>query len=116
LADALDMSNRSVDALAACREAEKRARLTPNEISTALARVCSWRLSPGRDATLPQELQAKIARLHNPELTLSLDYARLLRAKRAGATNTRALAQQLAAVAGKLGYLTWSSRAASLRE
>jgi DNA-binding winged helix-turn-helix (wHTH) protein len=113
-ADALDMSQRHVEAVAACGQAEKRARLTTNEMAGDMARVCSWRLSPGDGATTPPPLQAKIARQINPELKLNLEYARALRTKRAGAAAYRALARQLADEAAKLGYGTLSRRAASL--
>jgi hypothetical protein len=115
-ADALEMSNRNGDAVAACGEAEKRAALTPNETAHAIAQICSWRLSPGPGASVPSELQAKAAKLHNPELTLTLDYAAAIRAKRTGAPNYRALCQKLADAAGKLGYLTLSRRAALLEK
>jgi len=113
-ADALEMSNRNADAFAACREAGQRAALTPNEIANASAQICSWRLSSVPGNAVPPELQAKIAKLDNPELTLGLDYARLLRAKRVGVGNYRELCKQLADRAKKLGYVTLSLRAAAL--
>jgi hypothetical protein len=61
-------------------------------------------------------LQAKIARLSNPELKSTLDYARALRMKRAGGANYRVAAREIAAEAVKLGYVTLSRRAASLVE
>jgi tetratricopeptide (TPR) repeat protein len=112
-ADAFDMSGRSSEALAACGEAGKRAGLTPNEQAGAMAQVCSWRLATGDSATIPAQLQAKIGQLANPELKLSLDYARALRMKRASAPNDRA-AGELAAQTAKLGYVTLSRRAQSL--
>lgn len=115
-ADALDMSGRQAEALAACGEAGKRAGLTPNELAGAMALVCSWRLSTGESATIPAQLQAKIARLSNPELKSTLDYARALRMKRAGGANYRVAAREIAAEAVKLGYVTLSRRAASLVE
>ena len=115
-ADAFDMFGRQADALAACGEAGKRAGLTPNELAGAMALVCSWRFSAGDSTTTPAQLQAKIAKLSNPELKLTLDYARALRMKRAGATNSRAAARELAAEAAKLGYVTLSRRAASLAD
>jgi hypothetical protein len=110
------MFGRPADALAACGEAGKRAGLTPNELAGAMALVCSWRFSAGDSTTTPAQLQAKIAKLSNPELKLTLDYARALRMKRAGATNSRAAARELAAEAAKLGYVTLSRRAASLAD
>lgn len=115
-ADALDMSQRRGEAVAACGEAEKRARLTPNEMAGDMARVCSWRLSSGDNASIPPPLQAKIAAQINPELKLDLDFARALRTKRAGVASYRVLAQRLADDAAKLGYVTLSRRAASLIE
>jgi hypothetical protein len=101
------MSGRPAEALAACGEAGKRARLTPNDLAAAMALVCSWRFSTGGSTTTPAQLQARIVRLANPELKLTLDYARALRMKRVGATNSRA---------AKLGYVTLSRRAASLAD
>lgn len=115
-ADALEMSNRKADALAACREGEKRAALTPNQVSIATAQICSWRLFPGAGNTVPNELQAKIAKLHNPELTLNLEYARALRAKRLGLPNYRVPFRKLADAAAKSGYLTLSRQAAALAD
>ena len=115
-ADALDMSNGSADALAACREAGKRAALTPNEFANASAQICSWRLSSAPGSTVPPELQARIAKLHNPELMLNLDYARALRSKRMNSPNYRELCKQLAGEAKKLGYIALSARAAALAE
>jgi len=114
VADALDMLNRNVDAVIACREAGKRAMLTPNDTANASAQICAWRLSPGSGAMVPPELQARIEKLHNPELTLNLDYALALRGKRLGAPNSRELCKQLADQAKKLGYVTLSQRAAVL--
>ena len=115
-ADALDMSNRSADALAACREAGKRAALTPNEIANASAQICSWRLSNAPGNAAPSGLQARIAKLHNPELKLNLEYARALRSKRMNAPNYRDLCTQLTDSAKKLGYVTLSARAAELEK
>ncbi|HME09091.1 MAG TPA: winged helix-turn-helix domain-containing protein [Bryobacteraceae bacterium] len=115
-ADALEMSNRSADAIAACREAGKRAALTPNEFANASAQICSWRLSSAPGNTVPPELQARIAKLHNPELKLNLDYARALRSKRMNVPNYRELCRQLADQAKKLGYITLSARATALAE
>jgi DNA-binding winged helix-turn-helix (wHTH) protein/tetratricopeptide (TPR) repeat protein len=112
-ADAFEMSNRNADAVAACREGGKRAALTPNETANAAAEICSWRLSAASNA-FPADLQAKIAKLHNSELRLNLDYARALRSKRAGAPNSGELSKQLADAATKLGYVTLSARAAAL--
>ena len=115
-ADAFDMSGRRPEALAACGEAGKRAGLTPNQLADAMALVCSWRFSTGDSAIIPAQLQAKIAKLSNPELKLTLDYARALRIQRAGAANYRSAARELAAKAAKLGYRTLSRRAESLAE
>ena len=112
-ADALDILNRNSDARAACAEAEKLAALTPNEVSQAMARICLWRVSTDHETA---GFQADIAKLHAPELILDLDFARALRAKRAGAANARALAHNVAAEAGKLGYVTLSRRAAALAQ
>jgi TolB-like protein len=115
-ADALDMSQRHAEAIAACREAGKRAQLTTNQRASGLAGVCSWRLSAGYEATIPPQLQAQIAKQKDPELKLDLDYAYALRSKRAGAASYRVFARQLAGDASKLGYVTVSLRAASLIE
>jgi len=115
-ADALEMSGRTADAVGACREAEKRASLTPNEESVALAQVCTWRAGAAKGDAVPANLKAMIGKLRNPELKLDLDYARAVRAKRAGASNYRALCGEMADAAGRLGYITLARRAASLRE
>jgi len=115
-ADALEMSGRSADAMDACREGEKRASLTPNEESMALAQVCSWRAGAAPGNAVPGKLQATIAKLRNPELELELDYARVVRAKRVGASNYRVLCGEVSEAAGKLGYITLARRAAALRE
>jgi DNA-binding winged helix-turn-helix (wHTH) protein/tetratricopeptide (TPR) repeat protein len=115
-ADAFDMSGRPAEALAACGEAGKRAALTPNELASAMALVCSWRLSAGNLATIPAQLLAKIGKMANPEMKLTLDYARAIRMRRAGAANYRAVARELAAEAAKLGQVTLSRRAESLVE
>jgi tetratricopeptide (TPR) repeat protein len=115
-ADALDMLGRNGDAIGACREAEKRASLTPNEGSMALAQVCSWRAGAGPGGAVAEKLKAIIGKLRNPELELELDYARAVRAKRMGAANYRALCGEVSEAAGKLGYITLARRAASLRE
>jgi DNA-binding winged helix-turn-helix (wHTH) protein/TolB-like protein len=113
-ADAFDMSGRRAEGLAACGEAGKRAGLTPNQLAGAMALVCSWRFSTGDSAAILAQLQATIGKLSNPELKLTLDYARALRMQRAGAANYRSAARELAAEAAKLGYLTLSRRAESL--
>ena len=115
-ADALDMSGRPAEALAACTEAGKRAALTPNELAGAMALACSWRLSAGDSTAIPAQLQAKIGKLSNPELRFMVDYARVLRMQRAGVANDRSAAHELATEAAKLGYLTLSRRAGSLAE
>ncbi len=115
-ADALDMSDRNADAVSACREAGKRAALTPNETANASAEICSWRLSSAPGNSVPPELQARIAKLNNPELKLTLDYAHALRSKRMHAPNYRELSKQLADAAKKLGYIRLSARAAALAE
>jgi hypothetical protein len=115
-ADALDMSQRHAEAIAACREAGKRAQLTTNQRASGLAGICSWRLSAGYEGTIPPQLQAQIAKQKDPELKLDLDYAYALRSKRAGVASYRVFARQLAGDAWKLGYVTVSRRAASLIE
>jgi hypothetical protein len=115
-ADALEMSNRNAEALAACREGGKRAALTPNETANASAQVCSWRLSSAPGNTVPRELQARIAKLNNPELKLNLDYACALRSKRENVPNYRELCKQLGDAAKKLGYITLAARATALAE
>jgi tetratricopeptide (TPR) repeat protein len=115
-ADSLDMSNLNADALAACREGGKRAALTPNETANASAQICSWRLSSAPGNTVPRELQARIARLTDPELKLNLDYARALRSKRANVPDYRELCKQLGDAARKLGYITLSARATALAD
>jgi len=115
-ADAFDLSGRHAEALAACREAGKRAALTPNELAGAMALICAWRFSTGESTAIPAQLQAKVAKLAIPELRLTLDYTRALRLKRAGAANYRTVARELAAESGKLGYVTLSRRAEGLVE
>jgi DNA-binding winged helix-turn-helix (wHTH) protein/tetratricopeptide (TPR) repeat protein len=114
-ADALEMSNRRGDALNACREAAKRAALTPNENANVSAQICSWRLSAPSNA-IPAELEARVADLRNPELNFTLEYARALRRKRMNAPVYREFCIQLASAAGKLGYGTLSVRAAALAQ
>jgi tetratricopeptide (TPR) repeat protein len=114
-ADAFEMFNQTADALAACREGGKRAALTPNETANASAQICSWRLS-ALSTPIPAELQARIAKLHNPELTFNLEYARALRSKRLNAPDYRELCGQLARATKKLGYVTLSVRAAALEQ
>jgi hypothetical protein len=109
-ADAMQMLNRSEEALAACREGEKRAMRTPNQLPLALAKLCS------SGNAIPRELQTTIAKLHNPELTLRLDYTRALRARQMGAPNYRVLCEKVADTAAKLGYMTLSRSAASLAQ
>ena len=116
LSDALDMMGRKAEAAAASREAEQRARLTPNEVSIALSQVAAWQLSPGRDLTIPRELETAIAKLHNPEVRLHLEYVQTLRAKRANAENSRSLARQTSSHAARLGYRTLARRAAALSD
>ena len=70
------MSGRNDEALTACQEAEKRAGRTPNPIPIALARLCSC-----TGKTIPRQLQAVIANLHNPELTSRLEHARAAQAR-----------------------------------
>jgi tetratricopeptide (TPR) repeat protein len=113
-ADALEMAGRGADAMGACREAGKRASLTPNEESMALAQLCSWRIGLGGDDAVPGKLQAIVTKLGNPELTLELDYARARRAKRRGTANYRAICREVADAARRLGYITLSRRVASL--
>jgi hypothetical protein len=73
-----------------------------------------WRLSNAPGNTVPSELRALAAKLHNPELNLNLDYARALRSKRMNAPNYRELCTQLTDSARKLGYATLAARAAEL--
>ena len=108
-ADALEMSNSIEGALAACREGEKRAVRTPNQFPIALAQLCTWKLL----AAAPEKFRLPIAKLNNPELTLMYDYARAVRAKRAGKPEYRLLFENLGDAARKLGYITLSRRAAS---
>lgn len=115
-ADALEMAGRSSDAVGACGNAEKRASLTPNEMSLALAQVCTWRAGATPGDAVPSNLKAMILKSRNPELKLELDYARAVRAKRVSAANYRVLSREVADVAGKLGYVSLARRAASLRE
>jgi len=115
-ADALDLSGRPAEAQAACAEAGKRAGLTPNPLAGAMALICSWRFSTGESTAIPAQLQAKIGKLSNPELKLTLDYARAVRMQRAGGANYRSAARELADKAAKLGYVTLSRRAQSLLE
>ena len=115
-ADALDMLGRNADAMGACKEAEKRASLTPNEESMALAQVCTWRVGEGLGDAVPEKLRATIAKLRNPELKLELDYARAVRGKRVGGSNYRVLCGEVSDAAGKFGYVSLARRAASLRE
>jgi ATP/maltotriose-dependent transcriptional regulator MalT len=115
-ADALEMSGKLGEALAACREAEQRAARTPNQLSMAFARLAQWRLSADSGAVLPAELKAKIASLRNPRLDLAALYAGAMRAKRAGVANSRRLFQELGSAAASRGYLTLSRRTLALGE
>jgi tetratricopeptide (TPR) repeat protein len=110
-ADALEMAHRDQEAMAACREGEKRASLTPNQFPAAVAQLCTWELSTAGGDSIPRLLQARIAKLHNPELGLIADYASALHAERTGSQNYRALYEKLANAAAKLGYLTLSRKA-----
>jgi hypothetical protein len=116
LADALEMSGKLAEALAACREAEQRAARTPNQLSVAFAGLAAWRLAADPGAVLPAALKAKIASLRNPELNLAVAYAGAIRAKRARAANSRRLFEDLASAAASHGYVTLSRRALALGE
>ena len=113
-ADALEMSGKLGDALAACRDAVQRAERTPNALAIALARLAAWRLAGSSNAPLPGELKAAIADLRNPELDLWVQYAGAIRAKRAGVAGSRQLFQDLATAAANRGYVTLSRRALAL--
>lgn len=115
-ADALEMSGKPGEALAACREAEQRAGRTPNQLSIAFARLAEWRLAGDPGAVLPAELRAEAASLRNPELDLAVAYAGAMRAKRARAANSPRLFDDLATAAANRGYVTLSRRAVGLRE
>jgi len=111
-ADALEMSHRDADAVAACREGELRAARTPDQFPIAVARLCTWRFSA--DTGSLRDLQTLVAQAHNPEVQLIADYSRAVRAKRAGDRNYRVLSDTVSTAAGTLGYGTLSRRAASL--
>jgi tetratricopeptide (TPR) repeat protein len=115
-ADALEMSGRLGEALAACREAEQRAARTPNQLSLAFARLAEWRLAADPGAVLPAELKARVASLRNPELDLAVAYAGAMRARRTHAANSRRLFEVLASAAANRGYVTLSRRALALGE
>jgi DNA-binding winged helix-turn-helix (wHTH) protein/tetratricopeptide (TPR) repeat protein len=115
-ADALEMLGRTADALAACQEAESRAARTPDPVPSALARLAAWRLSGDSGSNVPADLEAKVASLRNPELSLESDFDRALRAKRIGTPGANRLFHAVADQAAARGYLTMSRRARSLEQ
>ena len=113
-ADAFDMANRTTDALTSCAEAGKRANLTPNPYTNALAQVCSWRTSSASGASIPSHIEKAIASLQSPELRLQLDFARALKLRRSSVPTSRTLIRKLTDDAGRSGYITLSRRATAL--
>jgi DNA-binding winged helix-turn-helix (wHTH) protein/tetratricopeptide (TPR) repeat protein len=115
-AQALEMLGRNSEALALCREAERRAARIPNPFPILSARLAVWSLTGESDSNVPSDLHAKVVSLKNPELSLEEDFDRALRAKRVGASNAKQLLDAVAAKAASQGYLTMSRRARSLEQ
>jgi DNA-binding winged helix-turn-helix (wHTH) protein/tetratricopeptide (TPR) repeat protein len=115
-ANALEMLGRTSDALATCQEAESRAARSPDPVPSTLARLAAWRLSADSGSNVPADLEAKVASLKNPELSLESDFDRALRAKRTGTPGANRLFHALADQAAARGYLTMSRRARSLEQ
>jgi len=113
-AHALEMTGRNSEALALCREAERRAARLTNPVPVLRAQLAVWSLSGETDSNMPADLHTKVASLKNPELSLEEDFDRAMRAKRTGDHGAQQLFQNLAKRAASQGYLTLSRRAASM--
>jgi hypothetical protein len=73
-------------------------------------------LSGDSGSNVPADLEAKVASLRNPELSLESDFDRALRAKRIGTPGANRLFHAVADQAAARGYLTMSRRARSLEQ
>jgi DNA-binding winged helix-turn-helix (wHTH) protein/tetratricopeptide (TPR) repeat protein len=115
-ADALEMSGKVAEGLAASREAEQRAARTPNQLAIAFVRVAEWRLTTDSSAALPAGLKADVASLRSPELDLWAQFAAAMRARHGGMAGSQRLFHELATAAAKRGYVTLSRRAQALED
>jgi tetratricopeptide (TPR) repeat protein len=115
-ANALEMLGQTSDALRTCQEAESRAARSPYPLAVTRVRLAAWRLSGDGDSTVPADLEATVASLRNPELSLEKEFDRALRAKRMRTPNTQRLAHEVADQAAARGYLTMARRARSLEQ
>jgi len=115
-ADALEMLGHNSDALRASEEAQQKAARMPYPLAVTLARLAVWRLSGASDSEVPADLHASVVSLKNPELALTEDFDRAVRAKRVGSPNARRLFEALANKAASRGHLTLSRRAQVLEQ
>jgi DNA-binding winged helix-turn-helix (wHTH) protein/tetratricopeptide (TPR) repeat protein len=115
-ANALEMLGQTSDALVTCQEAESKAARSPYPLAVTRVRLAAWRLSGDGGSAVPADLEAKVASLRNPELSLEKDFDRALRAKRTRTPGTQRLAHEVADQAAARGYLTMARRARSLEQ
>lgn len=115
-ANALEMLGRTSDALRMCQEAESRAVRSPYPLAVTRVRLAAWQLSGDSGPNVPADLEAKVASLRNPELSLEEDLDRALRAKRTGIPGAHRLFHEVADQAAARGYLTMARRARSLEQ
>jgi tetratricopeptide (TPR) repeat protein len=115
-ANALEMLGQTSGALVTCQQAESRAARSPYELAVTRVRLAAWRLSGDGGSTVPADLEAKVASLRNPELSLEEEFDRALRAKRRRTPGTQRLAREVAYQAAAHGYLTLARRARSLEQ
>jgi tetratricopeptide (TPR) repeat protein len=115
-ANALEMLGRTSDALVTCQEAESRAARSPYALAVTRVRLAAWRLSGDGGSAVPVDLEAKVASLRNPELSLEKEFDRALRAKRTRTPGTQQLAREVAHQAAARGYVTMARSARSLEQ
>jgi eukaryotic-like serine/threonine-protein kinase len=115
-ANALEMLGRTSEALVTCQEAESRAARSPYPLAVTRVRLAAWRLSGDGGSAVPADLEAKVASLRNPELSLEKEFDRALRAKRTRTPGTQRLAREVADQAAARGYLTMARSARSLEQ
>jgi tetratricopeptide (TPR) repeat protein len=115
-ANALEMLGRISDALVTCQEAESRAARSPYALAVTRVRLAAWRLSGDGGSAVPVDLEAKVASLRNPELSLEKEFDRALRAKRTRTPGTQQLAREVAHQAAARGYVTMARSARSLEQ
>jgi DNA-binding winged helix-turn-helix (wHTH) protein/tetratricopeptide (TPR) repeat protein len=113
-ANALQMLGRTSDALQTCEEAERRASRSPDPVASTLAHLAAWQLSGDSGAKVPPDLEAKVASLRNPELSLEENFDRALVAKRTATPGANRMFHALADDAAARGYLTMSRRARAM--